>query len=159
SDLRASEATSRLASLGGMIHVGHSAANVAGADVVVISSAVPRDNPEVRAARDGGVPVIPRAEMLAELMRLKSGIAVAGSHGKTTTPSLCAQVLGQGGLDPTAVVGGRLKEYGTNAKLGKGDWMVVEADESDGSFLKLSPTLAIVTNIDAEHLDHYGSLD
>jgi UDP-N-acetylmuramate--alanine ligase len=159
SDLRASEATNRLASLGGVIHEGHSADHVETADVVVISSAVRRDNVEVRAARDRGIPVIPRAEMLAELMRLKSGIAVAGSHGKTTTTSLCAQVMAQGGLDPTAVVGGRLKEYGTNAKLGKGEWMVVEADESDGSFLKLSPTLAIVTNIDAEHLDHFGTLE
>jgi UDP-N-acetylmuramate--alanine ligase len=159
SDLKASEATTRLGSLGGEIFIGHSAANVAKADVVVISSAVRRDNAEVVEAKNRGVPVIARAEMLAELMRLKSGIAVAGSHGKTTTTSLVAQVLGHAGLDPTAVVGGRLKEYGTNAKLGKGEWMVVEADESDGSFLKLSPTLVIVTNIDPEHLDHYGSLE
>jgi UDP-N-acetylmuramate--alanine ligase len=159
SDLKPSEATSRLGALGGKIFVGHAAAHVSEADVVVISSAVRRDNAEVLEARNRGIPVIARAEMLAELMRLKSGIAVAGSHGKTTTTSLVAQVLGHAGLDPTAVVGGRLKEYGTNAKLGKGEWMVVEADESDGSFLKLSPTLAIVTNVDAEHLDHYGSLE
>jgi UDP-N-acetylmuramate--alanine ligase len=159
SDLKASEATARLGSLGGRIFVGHAAAHVATADVVVISSAVRRDNPEVIEARHRNIPVIARAEMLAELMRLKSGIAVAGSHGKTTTTSLVAQVLGHAGLDPTAVVGGRLKDYGTNAKLGKGEWMVAEADESDGSFLKLSPTLAIVTNVDAEHLDHFGSLD
>jgi UDP-N-acetylmuramate--alanine ligase len=159
SDLKASEATNRLGSLGGKIFIGHAAAHVAEADVVVISSAVRRDNAEVIEARNRSVPVIARAEMLAELMRLKSGIAVAGSHGKTTTTSLVAQVLGHAGLDPTAVVGGRLKEYGTNAKLGRGEWMVVEADESDGSFLKLSPTLAIVTNVDAEHLDHYGNLE
>ncbi len=159
SDLRTSDATNRLQNLGGKIAIGHSAANVEGNDVVVISSAVRRDNPEVVEAKNRGIPVIPRAEMLAELMRLKAGIAVAGSHGKTTTTSLCAQVLAHAGLDPTAVVGGRLKEYGTNAKLGKGDWMVVEADESDGSFLKLSPTLAIVTNIDEEHLDHYGGME
>jgi UDP-N-acetylmuramate--alanine ligase len=159
SDLRASDATNRLRSLGGSIAIGHLASHVDGSDVVVISSAVRRDNAEVVEARNRGIPVIPRAEMLAELMRLKWGIAVAGSHGKTTTTSLCATVLAQAGLDPTAVVGGRLKEYGTNAKLGKGEWMVVEADESDGSFLKLSPTLAIVTNIDPEHLDHYGSLE
>jgi UDP-N-acetylmuramate--alanine ligase len=159
SDLRASEVTNRLSSLGGKIAIGHSARNVEDSDVVVISSAVRRDNTEVVAAKNRGIPVIPRAEMLAELMRLKQGIAVAGSHGKTTTTSLCATVLAQAGLDPTAVVGGRLKEYGTNAKLGKGEWMVVEADESDGSFLELSPTLAIVTNIDPEHLDHYGGLE
>ncbi len=159
SDLRASEATERLSALGGRIAVGHRAEQVEGADVVVLSSAVRRDNPEVAAARARGVPVIPRAEMLAELMRLKAGIAVAGSHGKTTTTSMIAHVLAAAGLDPTAVVGGRLNNLGSNAKLGRGDWMVVEADESDGSFLRLSPTLAVVTNIDPEHLDHYGDFE
>ena len=159
SDLRASEATERLSALGGRIAVGHRAEQVEGADVVVLSSAVRRDNPEVAAARARGVPVIPRAEMLAELMRLKAGIAVAGSHGKTTTTSMIAHVLAAAGLDPTAVVGGRLNNLGSNAKLGRGDWMVVEADESDGSFLRLSPTLAVVTNVDPEHLDHYGDFE
>ncbi len=156
SDLKPSEITERLRGLGGTIHVGHRASHISDADVVVTSSAVRRENPEVVAARQAGIPVIPRAEMLAELMRLKAGVAVAGSHGKTTTTSLVAQVLAAGGLDPTLVVGGRVGTLGTNAKLGQGDWMVVEADESDGSFLRLSPTIAIVTNIDPEHLDHYG---
>jgi UDP-N-acetylmuramate--alanine ligase len=159
SDLKASDITDRLGKLGGKIATGHRAEQVEGADVVVISSAVRRDNPEVLAARAKGVPVIPRAEMLAELMRLKTGIAVAGSHGKTTTTSMVAHVLAAAGLDPTAVVGGRLNNLGSNAKLGRSEWMVVEADESDGSFLRLSPTLAIVTNIDPEHLDHYGDTD
>jgi UDP-N-acetylmuramate--alanine ligase len=159
SDLRASDITARLASLGGTIAIGHRAENVAAADVVVISSAVPRQNPEVVAARARGVPVIPRAEMLAELMRLKTGIAVAGSHGKTTTTSMVAHLLAAAGLDPTAVVGGRLNNFGSNAKLGRGELMVVEADESDGSFLRLSPTVAVVTNIDPEHLDHYGDFE
>src|SRR5581483_11789761 len=159
SDLKASEITERLSTLGGRIDVGHRAEHVSGADVVVVSSAVKRDNPEAAAARAAGIPVIPRAEMLAELMRLKSGIAVAGSHGKTTTTSLVGEVLAAAGLDPTLVVGGRVGVLGTNAKLGKGDWMVVEADESDGSFLRLSPTIAVVTNIDPEHLDHYGDLE
>ncbi len=158
SDLRESENSERLASLGGQIRIGHRAEHVAGADVVVVSSAVRRDNVEVVAARAAGIPVIPRAEMLAELMRLKSGIAVAGSHGKTTTTSLIAHVLAAADLDPTLVVGGRVGALGTNAKLGKGDWMVVEADESDGTFLRFSQTIAVVTNIDAEHLDHYGDL-
>ncbi|MHB1843912.1 MAG: UDP-N-acetylmuramate--L-alanine ligase [Deltaproteobacteria bacterium] len=159
SDLRGSELTERLAAMGGRIAIGpHREENARGADVLVISSAVRRDNPEVRAARAAGVPVIPRAEMLAELMRLKSGIAVAGSHGKTTTTSMVSHVLAAAGLDPTSVVGGRMVNLGSNAKLGRSEWMVVEADESDGSFLRLSPTIAIVTNVDPEHLDHYGEL-
>ena len=159
SDLKASDVTRRLESLGGKVALGHRAENVGDVDVVVISSAVKRDNPEWQAARARGVPVIPRAEMLAELMRLKEGVAIAGSHGKTTTTSMIATVLAHAGLDPTAVVGGKLNALGTNAKLGKGELMVVEADESDGSFLKLSPTIAVVTNVDPEHLDHYGTLD
>ncbi|MHB8417408.1 MAG: UDP-N-acetylmuramate--L-alanine ligase [Myxococcales bacterium] len=159
SDLRASDLTERLGALGGRIEVGHRREHVEGVDVVVVSSAVRPDNPEVLAAREKGIPVIPRAEMLAELMRLKSGIAVAGSHGKTTTTSMVAQVLAAAGLDPTAVVGGRLNNLGSNAKLGKSEWMVVEADESDGSFLRLTPVLAVVTNVDPEHLDHYGDAE
>jgi len=159
SDLVESEVTLRLENLGGIVFQGHQADNLQDADVVVISSAVRQDNPEVIAARDRGIPVIPRAEMLAELMRMKDGIAVAGSHGKTTTTSILASVLAQAGLDPTMVIGGRLNSLGSNARLGQGDLLVAEADESDGSFLKLSPTYAIITNIDPEHLDHYGSLD
>ncbi len=159
SDLRGSELTERLAAMGGRIALGgHRAENGADADVVVTSSAVRRDNPELLAARARSVPVIPRAEMLAELMRLKTGVAVAGSHGKTTTTSMVAHVLAAAGLDPTAVVGGRMVNLGSNAKLGRGEWMVVEADESDGSFLRLSPTIAVVTNVDPEHLDHYGDV-
>lgn len=161
SDLKASEVTRRLASLGGVIAIGHRAENVApDVDVVVTSSAVRRgSNPEALAARDRGIPVIPRAEMLAELMRLKEGVAIAGSHGKTTTTSLIATVVAHAGLDPTAVVGGKLNALGSNAKLGKGELMVVEADESDGSFLRLSPTIAVITNVDPEHLDYYGSVE
>ena len=159
SDLAASEATRRLESLGGTIFIGHRAAHVEGAQVVVISSAVAPSNVEVVAARELMIPVIPRAEMLAELMRLKYGIAVAGAHGKTTTTSMIATVLAHGGLDPTAVIGGKLNRFGGPAKLGQGEFLVAEADESDGSFLKLSPTIAVVTNIDREHLDHYGDLD
>jgi UDP-N-acetylmuramate--alanine ligase len=161
SDLKESEITRRLASLGGAIAIGHRAANVGSdVDVVVTSSAVRRaQNPEALAARDRGIPVIPRAEMLAELMRLKQGIAIAGSHGKTTTTSLIATVLAHAGVDPTAVVGGKLNALGTNAKLGKGELMVVEADESDGSFLRLAPTIAVITNVDSEHLDYYGTVD
>jgi UDP-N-acetylmuramate--alanine ligase len=155
SDLKESDITRRLASLGGRIQRGHAAANVEDVDVVVISSAVRKDNPEVVEARRRKIPIIPRAEMLAELMRLKYGIAVAGSHGKTTTTSMAAHLLAHAGLDPTAVVGGKVNSFGSNAKLGKGDYMVVEADESDGSFLHLPPTIAIVTNIDPEHLDHW----
>ena len=145
--------------LGARVFEGHAAENVAGAHVVVTSTAVRPDNPEVVEARRRGVPVIPRAEMLAELMRLKYGVAVAGSHGKTTTTSMMALVLDRGGLDPTVVVGGRLGVLGSSARLGKGEFLVVEADESDRSFLKLSPTLAVVTNIDREHLDPYRDLD
>jgi UDP-N-acetylmuramate--alanine ligase len=160
SDLKESEITRRLASLGGSVVIGHRAENVSpDVDVVVISSAVKRGNPEVVAARDRGIPVVPRAEMLAELMRLKDGVAIAGSHGKTTTTSMIATVLAHAGLDPTAVVGGKLNALGSNAKLGKGRLIVVEADESDGSFLRLSPTIAVITNVDAEHLDHYGTVE
>ncbi len=159
SDLKESETTRRLESLGARCFAGHDAANVGQADVVVVTSAARKDNPELVEARRRGVPVIPRAEMLAELMRLKYAVAVAGSHGKTTTTSMIAHVLAAGGLDPTAVVGGKLNNLGSNAKLGKGEYMVVEADESDGSFLKFSPTIAVVTNVDPEHLDHYGSFD
>lgn len=159
SDLADTEVTRRLASLGGTIMQGHEAENVAEAQVVVVSTAVGSDNLEVVAAREAGIPVIQRAEMLAELMRMKYGVAIAGAHGKTTTTSLVATVLGEGGLDPTVVIGGRLNQYGSSAKLGKGEFMVAEADESDGSFLKLSPTLAIITNIDREHLDFYAGMD
>jgi len=159
SDLRRSEITDRLADLGGEIFFGHARENVAGADVVVISSAVKEDNPEVLEAREYLIPVIPRAEMLAELMRMKYGIAIAGTHGKTTTTSMVATLLGHGGIDPTIVIGGRLNSIGTNARLGQGKFLVAEADESDGSFLKLSPTIAVVTNIDADHLDFYSGLD
>ena len=157
SDLRGSEATRRLSGLGGRIELGHAALHVGDADVVVISSAVRRDNPEVVEARRRKIPVIPRAEMLAELMRLKQGIAIAGSHGKTTTTSMAAHLMAHAGLDPTAVVGGKMNAFGSNAKLGKGDWIVVEADESDGSFLHYAPTLVVVTNVDPEHLDHWGT--
>jgi UDP-N-acetylmuramate--alanine ligase len=160
SDLRPSSATDRLSTLGGKIYLGHRAENIAvGTNVVVISSAVRPDNVEVLEAKRLQIPVIPRAEMLAELMRLKYGVAIAGSHGKTTTTSMIATVLVHGGFDPTAVIGGRLNAFGSNAKLGKGDFLVAEADESDGSFLKLSPTIAVVTNIDREHLDHYANLE
>jgi UDP-N-acetylmuramate--alanine ligase len=160
SDLKESDITRRLQGLGGKIFVGHVAENLpADVDVVVVSSAVRRTNPEWLEARRRSVPVIPRAEMLAELMRLKEGIAVAGSHGKTTTTSIVATVLSHAGLDPTVVVGGKLNALGSNAFLGKGEAIVVEADESDGSFLRLSPTIAVVTNIDPEHLDHFGTFD
>jgi len=159
SDLRESETTRRLRSLGIRILLGHAAANINGSDVVVRSSAVAMDNPEIVAARQRLTPVIQRAEMLAELMRMKYGVAVAGTHGKTTTTSMVASVLARGGLDPTVVIGGRLGALGSNAKLGRGDFLVAEADESDGSFLKLSPTIAVVTTLDAEHLDYYRDLD
>jgi UDP-N-acetylmuramate--alanine ligase len=157
SDLRGSGTTDRLAGIGVRIDVGHRAENVAGADVVVYSSAITAANPELVEARALGTPVITRAEMLAELMRLKYGVAIAGSHGKTTTTSLVATVLRAAGLDPTVVVGGKMAALGSNARLGAGDLLVAEADESDGSFLRLSPTIAVVTNVDPEHLDHYGS--
>ncbi len=159
SDAKQSPLTQRLAGLGGHIAIGHAAENVAGANVVVVSSAVHADNPEVAEAKRLQIPVIPRAEMLAELMRLKYSVVIAGAHGKTSTTSMVGTVLVQGGLDPTVVVGGRLNAFGSNAKLGKGDFIVAESDESDGSFLKLSPTIAVVTNIDREHLDHYRGLD
>lgn len=159
SDRRASDVTRRLASLGVTIREGHAAENVAETDVVVVSSAIRGDNPEVLEARRRRIPVIPRAEMLAELMRLRYGIAVAGAHGKTTTTSMIALLLERAGLDPTAVIGGRLSAFGSNAKLGSGPYMVAEADESDGSFLKLTPALAVITNVDREHLEHYGSYE
>src|SRR5216683_2828009 len=158
SDLRASSVTERLAELGAIIFIGHKAENITGAEVVVTSSAVQTDNPEISAAHAQHVPVIPRAEMLAELMRLKYGIAIAGMHGKTTTTSMVAAVLNAGGLDPTVVVGGRVDAMGSNARLGKSQYLVAEADESDRSFLKLSPILAVVTNIDREHMDCYRSM-
>ena len=160
SDLRSSEVTRRLQSFGVTVHEGHDPDHVSDADVVVVSSAVADSNPEVRAARRHKTPVIRRAEMLAELMRLKYGIAVGGTHGKTTTTSLVAAILTHAGLDPTIVVGGKVNKLGTTAKLGQGPYLVAEADESDGSFLHLSPSIAVVTNIDPEHLDHYrGGLD
>src|SRR3954451_23930180 len=158
SDLRRSTITDRLAKLGATIYEGHHAENVAGAEVVVTSSAIGKDNPEILAARDIHVAVIQRAEMLAELMRLKYGIAVAGMHGKTTTTSMVAAVLAAGGLDPTVVVGGRVDAMGSNARLGKSQYLVAEADESDRSFLKLSPIIAVVTNIDREHMDCYRDM-
>jgi UDP-N-acetylmuramate--alanine ligase len=158
SDLATSPATRRLKKLGAKVHRGHRADYVEGADVVVTSSAVRGDNPEVVEARRRAIPVIPRAEMLAELMRLKYGVAVAGAHGKTTTTAMIAEVLSRAGLDPTVVIGGRVSSLKSGAKLGRGDFMVAEADESDGSFLKMKPTVAVVTNIDREHLDHYADL-
>lgn len=157
SDLARGDTVKRLEALGAVVHVGHSAANVGDAEVVVVSSAVGRDNPEVVVAREKKVPVIPRAEMLGELMRMKEGIAIAGAHGKTTTSTLVATILSEAGLDPTAIIGGRVKRFESGARLGKGEYLVAEADESDGSFLTLSPTVGVVTNIDAEHLDYYGS--
>ena len=159
SDLHASETTRRLEELGGKIFIGHQESNVGEAQVVVISSAVATSNPEVAIAKAQQIPVIPRAEMLAELMRLKFGVAIAGAHGKTTTTSMVANVLAQGGLDPTMVIGGKVNALGSHARLGRGDLLVAEADESDGSFLRLSPTIVAVTNLDREHLDHYGSME
>ena len=156
SDLADSATLRRLAQLGIATHVGHHGANIDGADAVVTSTAVRADNPEVLAAREKKIPVVPRAQMLAELMRLKQGIAIAGTHGKTTTTSLAASVLAAAGLDPTFVIGGRLNSAGTNARLGQGDYIVVEADESDASFLNLLPIMAVVTNIDADHMETYG---
>lgn len=160
SDLRVTDITRRLRQLGGTIHQGHEAGAVNGADVVVTSTAIARDNPEVVAAVDQHIPVIQRAEMLAELMRLKKyGVAIAGSHGKTSTTSLVATILAEAGLDPTVVVGGKVDSLGSNARLGEGEFLVAEADESDGSFLKLSPVIEVVTNIDLEHLDFYRDID
>jgi len=158
SDLKATDVTDRLVEIGGRVFTGHAAENVEGAQVVVYSSAVRQDNPELVTARAAGVPVIARADMLAELMRMKYGVAVGGSHGKTTTTSMVAAVLSRGGLDPTIVVGGRLRALNSNARLGHGRFLVAEADESDGSFLRLAPAVTIVTNIDREHLDHYADL-
>lgn len=160
SDLKETAITRRLTSLGGQVFKGHKDQQVEGADVVVYSSAVRPENPEIVEAKERGIPVIPRAEMLAELMRLKYGIAVAGAHGKTTTTSMLASILTCGGLDPTIVIGGRLDIWGgSNVKLGQGDILVAEADESDGSFLALSPTIAVITNIDQEHMEHYGNME
>ena len=159
SDLKSSPVTQHLQKLGATIYEAHDAENVHGAHVVVASAAVPADNVELVEAHHRKIPVIPRAEMLAELMRLKFGIAVAGAHGKTTTTSMVASVLGAAGLDPTFVVGGRVNHAGSNARVGEGEYMVVEADESDGSFLLLAPVVAVITTIDREHLDHYKSLD
>ncbi len=160
SDVAPSEITRHLEGAGCLVHYGHSAGNLGSADVVVVSSAIKGYNPEVEAARARQIPVIPRAEMLGELMRMKFGIAVAGAHGKTTTTTMIAAVLMAAGLDPTAVIGGRVNSLGlANARRGKSEYLVAEADESDGSFLKLAPTVAVVTNMDAEHLDHYGNLD
>lgn len=159
SDTAPSDITKHLKSLGGTIFKGHSAKNIKNADVVVTSSAVSSENSEVVTAREASIPVIPRAEMLAELMRLKYGIAIAGAHGKTSTTSIVASILDKGDLDPTVVIGGKLKSISSNAILGQGDFIVAEADESDGSFLKISPTIAVVTNIDREHLDFYQDLD
>jgi UDP-N-acetylmuramate--alanine ligase len=160
SDLRGSPITDRLASLGAKIHLGHEPSNVTGAKAVVVTSALSDQNPEVAEARRLQIPVIPRGEMLAELMRLKFGIAIGGSHGKTTTTSMVACILNAAGMDPTVVVGGRVAAMGgSNARIGKSQLLVVESDESDGSFLKLAPILAVVTNIDREHLDHYASID
>ncbi len=159
SDLASSDTTQRLDDLGAAIHHGHAAANIGPADVVVTSTAVRPDNPEVVAARERNIPVIPRAEMLAELLKMKFSIAVSGSHGKTSTTSMAATILAHGGLDPTMVIGGKLASIGSNARLGDGRLIVAEADESDGSFLKLNPCIAVITNIDREHLDHYRDLE
>jgi UDP-N-acetylmuramate--alanine ligase len=158
SDLKTTDVTDRLVGLGGRVFPGHAASNVEGSQVVVYSSAVKPDNPELQAAREANIPVIPRADMLAELMRMKYGVAVGGSHGKTTTTSMVAAVLERGGVDPTVVVGGRLRAVGANAQLGHGRFLVAEADESDGSFLRLAPAITVITNIDREHLDHYADL-
>jgi len=158
SDLRASETTDRLVRLGGRVMIGHDATNIADAQLVVYSTAVREENAELQAARAAGMPVIPRADMLAELMRMKYGIAVGGSHGKTTTTSMIGAVLARGGLDPTIVVGGRLHGIGANAQLGHGQFLIAEADESDGSFLRLAPAVTVITNIDREHLDYFGDV-
>lgn len=159
SDMKQSAGTDRLSRLGADIRIGHDAAHADGAAVLVVSTAVRRDNPELVAARRNFIPVVKRAEMLAELMRLKASIAIGGSHGKTTTTSLVAQILDIAGLDPTVINGGIINAYGANARLGHGEWLVAEADESDGTFIKLPATIAVITNIDPEHLDHYGDFD
>src|SRR5579883_438639 len=159
SDASENANVARLREHGVKVSVGHKAENVDGAEVVVVSTAIKRDNPELMAARSKRIPVVRRAEMLAELMRLKSCVAISGTHGKTTTTSMVATLLDAGGLDPTVVNGGIINAYGTNARLGGGDWMVVEADESDGTFLKLPADIALVTNVDPEHLDHFKTFD
>ena len=159
SDIRESEIVERLRSKGATIHIGHAPENVAGAGAVIVSTAIKPDNPEVIAARAAGTPVVRRSNMLAELVRLKWTVCIAGTHGKTTTTSMVAALLDGCGIDPTVINGGIVNAYGSNAKAGAGEWMVVEADESDGTFTKLSPTCAVVTNIDPEHMDHYGSMD
>jgi UDP-N-acetylmuramate--alanine ligase len=159
SDIRASDTTERLMGLGIRIHIGHSPKNVRDAHVIVVSSAIGKKNPEVLEAERLGIPVIPRAEMLAEIARLKYAVLVAGSHGKTTTTSLISTMLAQGGFDPTVIIGGKLKAFGTNARLGWGDFLVAEADESDGSFLRLSPTIGVVTSIDREHMDYFNTME
>ena len=159
SDIAVSETTERLSRLGAKISIGHDAKNLNNAEVLVISAAIDQNNVEVVEARTQKIPVIPRAEMLAELMRLKYGIAIGGTHGKTTTTSMVFAVLAGGNLDPTSVIGGKLESMDTGAKLGKGDFLVAEADESDGSFLKLSPTIAVVTSLDNDHLEFYRNMD
>ncbi|MDR3124389.1 MAG: UDP-N-acetylmuramate--L-alanine ligase [Endomicrobium sp.] len=159
SDLKKTNITDHLEEIGAKVYIGHNGENVTSVDVVVTSTAIGRDNPEVDAALKNKIPIIPRVEMLAELARLKHAVTIAGTHGKTTTTSLASLVLSEGGLDPTIVIGGRLKNLNTSARLGKGAYIVVEADESDGSFLKLSPVVTVVTNIDNDHLDYYGSMD
>src|SRR3954462_7056041 len=159
SDLADGANIARLRAQGVPIIIGHEAANLGDARVVVVSSAVKRDNPELRAARERMIPVVRRAEMLAELMRLKQAVAIAGTHGKTTTTSIVAALLDAGGFDPTVINGGIINAYGTNARMGESDWMVVESDESDGTFVKLPADIVVVTNIDPEHLDHYGTFD
>ncbi len=159
SDTGYSDSIRRLEGMGGTVHIGHQESHIEGAQVVVMSSAIASANPEIRAARAKVIPVIPRAEMLAELMRLKFGIAIAGAHGKTTTTSMVASILAEAGLDPTFVVGGKVNAMGTHARLGRSDLLIAEADESDGSFLRLSPSVVVVTNMDREHLEHYGSME
>jgi UDP-N-acetylmuramate--alanine ligase len=159
SDLAAGAAVRRLQKLGAIVYIGHGADNVRDVDVLVKSTAIPDDNPELKRARELGVPIIPRAEMLAELMRLRTGIAVAGTHGKTTTTSLLATIFTEAGYDPTVIIGGRLNTYGANARLGEGDYLIAEADESDGSFLCLAPVVTVVTNVDEDHMDFYSDRD
>src|SRR6478735_3125307 len=160
SDARSTDITRRLSGMGVHVHEGHAGEHIGDADVVVVTSAARPDNPEIVEARRRAVPVIARAEMLAELMRLRrTGIAIGGAHGKTTTTSMVALMLERAGLDPTAVIGGRLSAFGSNARLGQGDVIVAEADERDGSFLKLSPVISVITNVDREHLDHYGTFE
>ena len=159
SDLSASAAVRRLEKLGATVFIGHGADNVGDADVLIKSTAIPDKNPELVEARDRGIPIIPRAEMLAELMRLRTGIAVAGTHGKTTTTSLMATIFTEAGLDPTVIIGGKLNTYGANARLGEGDYLIAEADESDGSFLRLAPIITVVTNVDKDHMDFYDNQD